>query len=101
MCKDALWFCGRGRGFVWGLLFCCGVVWGVAWGVTWGVKQKFRRSRFVIQNWMRRMDAIQYMGLWEQLNNPNFNRIEFDTFRSEADVLNAALFVRSFLSIAA
>lgn len=27
--------------------------------------------RFVIQNWMRRIDTIQYMGLWEQLNNPN------------------------------
>lgn len=40
--------------------------------------------RFVIQNWMRRIDTIQYMGLWEQLNNPNFNRVEFDTFRNEA-----------------
>ena len=27
--------------------------------------------RFVTQNWMRRTDTIQYMGLWEQLNNPN------------------------------
>ena len=40
--------------------------------------------RFVIQNWMRRIDTIQYLGLWEQLNNPSFNRVEFDTFRSEA-----------------
>ena len=40
--------------------------------------------RFVIQNWMRRIDTIQYMGLWEQLNNPAFNRVEFDTFKSEA-----------------
>lgn len=40
--------------------------------------------RFVIQNWMRRIDTIQYLGLWEQLNNPNFNRVEFDTYRSEA-----------------
>ena len=40
--------------------------------------------RFVIQNWMRRIDTIQYLGLWEQLNNPNFNRVEFDAFRSEA-----------------
>ena len=36
--------------------------------------------RFVIQNWMRRIDTIQYLGLWEQLNNPSFNRVEFDTF---------------------
>lgn len=40
--------------------------------------------RFVIQNWMRRIDTIQYLGLWEQLNNQKFNRVEFDTFRSEA-----------------
>lgn len=40
--------------------------------------------RFVIQNWMRRIDTIQYIGLWEQLNNPNFNRVEFDTFRARA-----------------
>ena len=38
----------------------------------------------MIQNWMRRIDTIQYLGLWEQLNNPDFNRVEFDTFRSEA-----------------
>lgn len=24
------------------------------------------------------------MGLWEILNNPNFNRVQFDTFRNEA-----------------
>ena len=34
--------------------------------------------RFVIQNWMRRIDTIQYIGLWEQLNNPNFNLIFFN-----------------------
>lgn len=39
--------------------------------------------RFVIQNWMRRLATIQYLGLWEQLNNPNFNRVEFDTVRGE------------------
>ena len=33
---------------------------------------------------MRRIDTIQCMGLWKQLNNPNFNRVEFDTFRNEA-----------------
>ena len=37
--------------------------------------------RFAIQNWMRRIDVIEYLGLWEQLNNPIFNRVEFDAFR--------------------
>lgn len=40
--------------------------------------------RFVIQNWMRNRNTLEFIGLWEALNNPNFNRVQFDTFRSEA-----------------
>lgn len=40
--------------------------------------------RFVIQNWMRNRDTLEYIGLWEVLNNPDFNRVQFDTFRNEA-----------------
>lgn len=40
--------------------------------------------RFVIQNWMRNRNTLEFIGLWEVLNNPNFNRVQFDTFRSEA-----------------
>ena len=44
--------------------------------------------RFVIQNWLRNRNTLEFIGLWEALNNPNFNRVQFDTFRSEADMLN-------------
>lgn len=27
---------------------------------------------------------LEFIGLWEVLNNPNFNRVQFDTFRNEA-----------------
>ncbi|MDU7496817.1 MAG: KilA-N domain-containing protein [Sneathia sanguinegens] len=40
--------------------------------------------RFVIQNWMRNRNTLEFIGLWEALNNPNFNRVQFDTFRNEA-----------------
>ena len=40
--------------------------------------------RYPIQNWMRLKDTIEYIGLWEVLNNENFNRVEFDTFKNEA-----------------
>ena len=40
--------------------------------------------RFVIQNWMRNRNTLDFIGLWEVLNNPNFNRVQFDTFRNEA-----------------
>ena len=40
--------------------------------------------RFVIQNWLRNRNTLEFIGLWEILNNPNFNRVQFDTFRNEA-----------------
>ena len=40
--------------------------------------------RLPIQNWMRNKDVILYLGLWEQLNNKDFKRVEFDAFKNEA-----------------
>ncbi|MBQ8780689.1 MAG: KilA-N domain-containing protein [Oscillospiraceae bacterium] len=38
----------------------------------------------VISNWMRAKDTIEFLGLWEQLNNPNFKPLEFEGFKNEA-----------------
>ena len=38
----------------------------------------------VIKNQMRRKDTIEFLGLWESLNNMNFNSVEFDRIKSEA-----------------
>ncbi|PTN38005.1 KilA-N domain-containing protein [Desulfonatronum sp. SC1] len=40
--------------------------------------------RFVIQNWMRTRSSIEFLGIWEVLNNPDFNRVEFDTVRNKS-----------------
>ncbi len=48
---------------------------------------KFRdseRTNYIIQNWMRTRSTIEFLGLWEQLRNPNFKSIEFDAFRNES-----------------
>ncbi len=37
-----------------------------------------------IKNWMRNRNTVEYLGLWEVINNPNFKGVEFDTFRKEA-----------------
>ncbi len=42
----------------------------------------------VIGNWMRNRNTVEYLGIWESLNNPNFNHLEFDGFKKEAG-LNA------------
>ncbi|MCL2367314.1 MAG: KilA-N domain-containing protein [Oscillospiraceae bacterium] len=38
----------------------------------------------VVSNWMRLRNTIEYLGIWEQLNNPNFKGVEFDAFMHEA-----------------
>jgi hypothetical protein len=42
------------------------------------------RSNYIIQNWMRTRNTLEFLGLWEQLNNPRFKGIEFDAFKNEA-----------------
>lgn len=37
-----------------------------------------------IRNWMRNRNTVEFLGLWETINNPNFKGVEFDTFRKEA-----------------
>lgn len=40
--------------------------------------------RYVIQNWMRNRNTMEFLGLWEVLSNPDFNRVQFDAVRNEA-----------------
>ena len=42
------------------------------------------RKEFSIHNWLRGRDIVEFLGLWEALHNPNFKRIEFDTFKQDA-----------------
>ena len=37
-----------------------------------------------IKNWMRNRNTVEFLGLWESMNNPDFKGVEFDTFRKEA-----------------
>ena len=38
----------------------------------------------VIKNWLRTKNTIEFIGLWEVINNPEFKGVEFDSFKSEA-----------------
>ncbi len=47
-------------------------------------RYKSDEPKDVIKNWMRAKSTIEFLGLWEQLNNPNFKGVEFDAFKNEA-----------------
>ena len=38
---------------------------------------------FTVKNWLRRVTTIDYVGLWEQIHNDNFNLVEFDQIKTE------------------
>ena len=38
----------------------------------------------VVANWMRNHSTISFLGLWEQIHNPNFKVVELDNFRKSA-----------------
>jgi hypothetical protein len=42
------------------------------------------RTDIVIGNWLRNRNTIEFLGIWEQLNNPDFKPIEFDGFKKQA-----------------
>ncbi len=47
-------------------------------------KYKWDKSDVLIQSWMRNRNTIEFLWLWETLNNPNFKPHEFEGFRKEA-----------------
>ncbi|OQB65158.1 MAG: KilA-N domain protein [Bacteroidetes bacterium ADurb.Bin141] len=50
-----------------------------------------------IRNWMRNRNTVEFLGLWEQLNNPNFKGVEFDTFRKQTGLNNFNLTPRKWI----
>jgi hypothetical protein len=47
-------------------------------------KKNAQFPRYVIQNWMRTKFTLEYLAIWEEIHNHNFNRVEFDAVRKKA-----------------
>lgn len=37
----------------------------------------------MIQNWMRNRNTIEFLGVWDELHNPDFNRVQFEEVKNE------------------
>ncbi len=42
------------------------------------------RTDDLIHNWIRNRNTIEFLSIWELLNNPDFKPVEFDGFKKEA-----------------
>ena len=54
-------------------------------------------ANIVIGNWMRNRMTVEYLGLWEILNNASFKPIEFDGFKSKVGLNSFTLFPQEWI----
>jgi hypothetical protein len=55
------------------------------------------RADHVIQNWMRNRNTVEFLGIWESLNNPGFKPLEFEGFRNRAGLNSFVLTPRQWI----
>ncbi|MFW5760684.1 MAG: KilA-N domain-containing protein [Cyclobacteriaceae bacterium] len=46
--------------------------------------KNFEGGSALIENWLKNKDTILFLGVWEQINNPDFNSLEFEGIKNEA-----------------
>lgn len=51
-------------------------------------KESESRAADIIKNWLRTRYAIEFLSVWEQINNPNFKVVESDHFKMQAGLPN-------------
>ena len=56
-----------------------------------------KRTDYIIQNWLRNRNTIEFLGIWEHLNNENFKPIEFDGFRKQAGLNSFILTAKQWI----
>ena len=56
----------------------------------------FEDGLSLIERWLRNKNTIEYLGVWEQINNPNFNSLEFAVIKNEAGVNRFTLSVKKW-----
>jgi len=54
-----------------------------------------------MKNWLRNRNAIEFLGIWEQLNNPAFKVIEFDDFKKQAGLNSFTLTPKQWIEYTA
>lgn len=45
----------------------------------------------VLYGWLRNRNTVEFLGIWEQINNPDFKPLEFERFKSQAGLNSFSL----------
>ena len=60
-------------------------------------KESESRAADIIKNWLRTRYAIEFLSVWEEINNPNFKVVESDHFKIQAGLPNFVLSATEWL----
>ncbi len=60
-------------------------------------KESISRAADIIKNWLRSRYTLEFLGTWEQINNPNFKVVEFDHFKTQAGLPSFVLSVSEWI----
>ena len=55
------------------------------------------RAADVIKNWLRARSTLEFLGTWEIMYNPDFKVVEFDHFKSEAELHTFTLSAKEWI----
>ena len=58
---------------------------------------KAKDGEFFISDWLRNRNTVEFLGVWETVNNPNFNYGEFATIRSQAGLNSYKISVKEWV----
>ena len=58
---------------------------------------KAKDGDFFISDWLRNRNTVEFLGIWEQIHNPNFNYGEFATIRSQAGLNSYKISVKEWV----
>jgi hypothetical protein len=58
---------------------------------------KAKDGDFFISDWLRNRNTVEFLGVWETVNNPNFNYGEFATIRSHAGLNSYKISVKEWV----
>ena len=58
---------------------------------------KAKDGDFFISDWLRNRNTVEFLGIWESINNPNFNYGEFAIIRSQAGLNNYKISVKEWV----
>ncbi len=51
----------------------------------------------LVRDWLKNRNTVEYLGIWETLQNPTFDRAEFDAIRAKAGLNSFALSPRQWI----